>query len=190
MEKKMTRYEAAEKLWKREGGHCVSVLVSNLAGADMERVGASPHTGRGSDLLDLISEAQELCYPLQDYESAAMDAGWTQCPAPDGRWWRIPRDESELEDGEMFLGSGPFTFVDDAEGACRLDDLEPHEREIFEHWIVSPWLAGKLAAKGERTGELAGLHVWGRTCTGQGIACDGVMKEIAAECFGADRVEG
>ena len=53
--------------------------------------------------------------------------------------------------------------------------------EALEHWIVSDWFAEKLADHGEITGELLGLTIWGRTCSGQTIAADGVVREIAEE---------
>lgn len=59
--------------------------------------------------------------------------------------------------------------------------VDPYTREAFEHWIVSEFLAARLAARGEMTGELFGLTIWGRTCSGQSIACDGVIREIASD---------
>lgn len=69
-----------------------------------------------------------------------------------------------------------FDGVDD-------DDFEPTEyREIFEHWIVSDWLADKLAYHGEAVcKDFYGLTVWGRTCTGQRIALDGLIERIYDE---------
>lgn len=57
------------------------------------------------------------------------------------------------------------------------------EREIFEHWLVSDWLAEKLAAKGEYVEtNFYGMSIWGRTTTGQAVKMDRVIQEIAAEC--------
>lgn len=53
------------------------------------------------------------------------------------------------------------------------------EGEILEHWIVSDWLAKKLAASGETIDEdFAGMAIWGRTTHGQAIAADDVIIEI------------
>lgn len=55
---------------------------------------------------------------------------------------------------------------------------------MFEHWIVSDWLADKLAAQGEKVDkDFAGLTIWARTTTGQAVYCDGVIERIAAEVF-------
>lgn len=61
--------------------------------------------------------------------------------------------------------------------------IDPDQREVYEHWIVSDWLAGKLADRGEVTGDFAGLTIWGRCTTGQAIAMDGVIQQIAAELW-------
>lgn len=66
------------------------------------------------------------------------------------------------------------------EQACRLCQ-HPDEYDILEHWIVTDWLAQKLAACGETVDEdFAGLAVWGRTTHGQAIAEDDVIAEICA----------
>lgn len=109
----------------------------------------------------------ELMYPLPDYESAALDAGITKSKLNDGKWINTKSDE--------------FCF-DTAQEACEDAGIEPYEREIFEHWIISNWLADKLAEKGERVDkDFFGLVVWGRTTTGQAIYLDSVIEEIAAE---------
>lgn len=136
----------------REVGHCVSMLVSDLAKGYGETQG---------DIGELCEEAFELCTPTQDWESAADEAGWTTYD-----------DGFRHEDGEIDMDA------DDWEELCREHDIEPHESEIYEHWIVSGWLAEKLAERGERVGELAGLKIWGRGCTGQAIKLDRVICDI------------
>ena len=60
--------------------------------------------------------------------------------------------------------------------------LSDYRSEIFEHWIVSSWLADKLEAKGETVvRDFYGLTVWGRTTTGQAIWCDWIIQEIYNE---------
>ena len=61
-------------------------------------------------------------------------------------------------------------------------DIEPTQREVFEHWIVSDWLADRLEEHGERVlRDFFGLTVWGRICSGQSIACDYVIGAIYDE---------
>lgn len=61
------------------------------------------------------------------------------------------------------------------------------ENEVYEHWIVSDWLAELLEEKGESVErDFYGLIVWGRCCTGQAILLDRVICDIYDETVGAD----
>lgn len=105
-----------------------------------------------SDLGDLTEQAFELAMPVYDFESAAIENGWANADS------------------------------DTAQEFCEAENIEPDQREIFEHWIVTPWLAEKLIAKGEQVDtDFAGFNVWGRTTTGQAIAIDSVIEAIVAE---------
>lgn len=56
-------------------------------------------------------------------------------------------------------------------------------QEIYEWWLVSPWLARALRAQNEPILELSesyGAIWWGRTCTGQAIALDPTFYDIHA----------
>lgn len=77
--------------------------------------------------------------------------------------------------------STPITSADDFRVLCESAGIEPYQREAYEHWIVSNWLAERLAECGEMTGELLGFTLWGRTTTGQAIYLDGVIRELAAQ---------
>lgn len=61
------------------------------------------------------------------------------------------------------------------------DGLDMYPIEIYEFWLVSPYLGEKLREYGEAILERWGAWVWGRTCTGQSIALDGVIQKIALE---------
>jgi len=176
--------------------HLVSELFSNM-----------PETwDYYQDLLDLSTS--------YDYEEAASDQGWCIIQASgvdvmvksDGD--RItdiydPVNEGifdvdsllEFEDAEEFeeLIAGFFDFTpydingeDDIwETICSEDGISPYKMEVFEHWIVSNWLADRLEAKGEAIcHDLAGLTVWGRCTTGQAIAIDRVICDIYNDLHG------
>jgi hypothetical protein len=65
---------------------------------------------------------------------------------------------------------------------CAANDLEPHRHEIYEHWIVSDWLADQLEQGGELIErDFYGLTIWGRACTGQAILLDNVICSIYDE---------
>lgn len=155
-----------EDLVKREVIYCVSHLVSELVSTGGAMSGGN---------YDLHDQALELCTPVPDYEEAAIQAGWEDVTNTDD--YPAETQFKDTTDGQGWACSG-------WEQLCADHDIDADEyaREIFEHWIVSNWLADRLAAKGERIDkDFAGLTVWGRTTTGQGIASDYVIEQIAAE---------
>jgi hypothetical protein len=70
---------------------------------------------------------------------------------------------------------------DDFQSFCDDNRIEPHYREVYEHWAVTDWFARKLKEKGETVVELGNLQIWGRTTTGQMISMDWVTQQIHKE---------
>jgi len=65
---------------------------------------------------------------------------------------------------------------------CYSNHVEPDQNEIYEHWIVSEWLANRLEERGEVIDrDFYGLAIWGRACTGQAILLDNVICSIYDE---------
>ena len=62
-------------------------------------------------------------------------------------------------------------------------DTDDFRDDVYEHWIVSGWLARKLKGKGETVGELCGMAIWGRCTTGQSICLDRVIQNLAIELW-------
>lgn len=62
-------------------------------------------------------------------------------------------------------------------------DVDDYRNDIYEHWIVSTHLASMLESRGEVVGELCGLTIWGRCCTGQSICLDRVVQQCAIEIW-------
>lgn len=58
------------------------------------------------------------------------------------------------------------------------EDEETEYAEVYEHWLVSEWLANKLREQDETVVELYGLNIWARCTTGQDIKCDDVIQTI------------
>ena len=149
---------------------CASHIVATLAAG----YGAfnRAHSADPDDLGDLIEQAFNLACPIDDWEEAAYQAGWT-----------------ETNDGS---DGGPHVFTDSTDGQtwacadwrdlCEDHDLDPYQREVFEHWFITEWLADKLEAKGEKVDrDFGGLCVWARTTSGQGIASDYVIEQIYSD---------
>lgn len=161
----------------REVVYCVSSLVYQLA----QGYG---HNLPG-DLGELAEEAFEVSTPIEDYEEPVE--------------WHLRNEMTRAELAEL-LENASFQVYDHEDhatlataylGHLRDEDelqqfagehnIEPDQREIFEHWIVSKWLADKLRERGERIGEVAGMTVWGRPTTGQAISMDEVIRDIVRE---------
>lgn len=155
-----------EQLAQREVGHCVSGLVSTLATGNTVSHFAY-------DLSCLVDQAIELAAPVDDYEEAARQGGFEERYLDGTPHW-CHRDTPQSNPYENF-----FETVADV---CDAWAIEPYQWEVYEHWIVSDWLADKLIAHGEKVDkDFAGLCVWARTTTGQAIAMDAVIQDIWKE---------
>ena len=133
----------------------VSTLINNLYADDKY----------ADELYDLFSKP--------DYESAAIDAGWTVIKK-DGKFCF----ESK-EDGQC---GGFYTEQEAWLACCSWNDIEPYQTDVNEHYIVSEWLADKLLACGEViTYDFMDLIIWGRTAGGQVVWLDSVMERICSE---------
>jgi hypothetical protein len=161
-----TLEQTCQRIVRQDVHLCVSSLVNTLKSGSGCTIGDRDKMRRDTvaDLSALIEQAAELSYPVDDYEEAAIQAGFSELA--NGNWARKEQDG--------------LTEFDDARSACEALDLEPYASEVYEHWAVSSWLADKLEAQGERVDrDFAGLIVWARTTTGQAIAMDGVIERIA-----------
>lgn len=158
---------------------CLSSLVSSLAmGYGCSIGGDGRGNGRLKDLESLCEQAGHLAAPIPDYEDAAIQAGFSRCN--DGTWERPnPNSHHDLQDGLIAEDDLQFDMYDSAQEACEAHDIEPYDREVYEHWAVSQWLANKLIEQREKVDtDFAGLNVWARTTTGQAISQDGVIERI------------
>lgn len=109
----------------------------------------------------------EGCYPLE-----------VPCPE-DGnyyyRWgvrtshanWKI---EPIHEDKESAIED----YFENYLGGCIYD----YRHEVFEHWVVSGYLAERLRQKGETVVSLWGLTIWARCSTGSAIYTDCVIQKV------------
>lgn len=105
--------------------------------------------------------AIDMCWPVTDWEEAAIQEGWMESAGT----WTHPDHETEY---------------DSADELCTEENIDPYEREVFEHWAISNWLASELESRGEKVDrDFHGLTVWARCTTGQAIAVDSVIENIA-----------
>jgi hypothetical protein len=159
--------------------YCASYLVSTLAqgyGA-IASSGATVHNIKpAAALAEMTEQAFELACPIDDWEEAAFQAGWSlrYRMQDDPYFFHEEHGESDIDADAV----EPWHWQD----LCEQFDIDPYQREVFEHWIVSDWLADQLEARGEKVDrDFAGMIVWARTTSGQGIASDSVITAIAAD---------
>lgn len=159
---------------------CVSMLVHHFAN--------NPESLEGSDYS--YDEILDLCRN-PDHE-ASFDAWLEEIADTDDLIDILEEDldivldrdddddvlASDAELREMIQDSASSL---DYEEQCRKRDIDIEYREVYEHWVVSPYLKNQLKHHGETVGELFGLDIWGRCTTGQAILLDGVIVEIAAD---------
>ena len=56
---------------------------------------------------------------------------------------------------------------------------EEEMKDIFQYFIVTEWLSSEIDAIGGCVAMYKGLHIWGRIESGQGLAMNHELKEIA-----------
>jgi hypothetical protein len=142
----------------REVIYCVSNLVYELA----KKAECFP---------DYEDELYGAFQGEPDYEEVLEANGWEQLEDEFGaEFWRDTNDN--------------MTWTGTAEEVC-LEfgiDYDDYRPEIYEHWIVSNFLADRLEEKGELIlRDFFGMTVWGRACSGQAIKLDGVISEICSD---------
>ena len=78
-----------------------------------------------------------------------------------------------------------FGCLDSETGECEscFEDNK-HPQEIFEWWLVSPWLGRKMLIEGQPVIDNGYGVWWGRTATGQAISADYIIQEIYDDLMG------
>ena len=156
---------ACASMVHREVYCCASSLVYQLA----QNYGLVSHVdqhGKSTDLAGIIEQAFELSCPIDDWEEAAIQAGYHFLKG--GDWTRACENTEDIP-----------PYWDSAEDCCRENNIDPYQWEVFEHWIVSQWLGEKLQERGEKVDfDFCNLVIWARTTTGQAISMDNVIREI------------
>ena len=160
---------AVDEFVGREVVYCVSTLVSEVAAIEPHIAGSNY---QGTEWFHLFRREPDRddCEDQANIEFREFDGAWG---------WKDKTDTSQFV----------WTICDDedkaVEDAAREHDVEGSE--VFEHWIVSDFLARKLAERGEVIErDFYGLTIWGRTTTGQAISIDWVICQIYGELHAND----
>jgi hypothetical protein len=93
---------------------------------------------------------------------------------------------------EEFLANAPGLKPEDwhelpfdgREELAREHGFEPELHEIYEWWVVTPYVAERLREFGEPVLENDFGVWWGRTCTGQSVCLDGVIARLLGDGCG------
>ena len=92
------------------------------------------------------------------------------------------QEAADALNGEDWERTGHCLHVCPSCGHAQGEEFAQEENEIYEYWLVSDFLGKKLAAHGEPVLDCGYMgYVWGRTRTGQAIACDWVIERICEE---------
>lgn len=125
---------------------------------------------------------------LQSGAVEGVDWDHVSSPYPDPSDWDAQRClDFALERGiPLPIMASPDDAVDESPGgwldAARIAcGSEPDGVDIYEWWLVSPWLALRLREQDQPVLDTDYGAWWGRTCTGQGILLDGTLQAIAAQ---------
>lgn len=152
-----------------------------------------------ADLDELESIADEHGYWSDVIDNADVPVTFASKPDEDGDvLWGFTGAEAEYGDENDALEAavdsvmpaireGVWKLVSETSDAyeqvCTEFSLDPEMLEVYEHYVCSSWLLSKLAEKGEITGEVCGLDIWGRCCTGQSVSMDHTVREITRELW-------
>jgi hypothetical protein len=148
------------KLVNREVIYCVSNLVYELA-------------QKAESFPEYYDELLDAYQGLPDYEECASDKGWTKS-----------NPDFNEEGNYINKESGEISDVDSWQELCEEHDYDAYDYapEIYEHWIITDYLADKLESHGHRVlRDFFGMTIWCRPTTGQAILLDGVISDIAEE---------
>ena len=152
--------EIKQNFVNREVIYCVSTLVSELA-------------KKAEEFPEYSDDLYRVFEGVPDYEEAAKYSEWEKGNEVNKSKYRFynsdTKEESDAEDWQTLC----------EEQGIELEDYIPY---VYEHWIVSDYLADKLEAHGEKVlWNFFGMTIWCRTATGQAILLDGVISKICAE---------
>ena len=158
--------QVAERIVRNEVYACLSNIVWPMAKAYGDNI-------ESDDLAELVVLAAEIYSPVLDYEEAARAESWIPADLTPGRFLKL----NSVDDGRIceHFDASSESYNLQWQELCDAHDIEPYEKEVFEAWAVSSWLADKLASLGEK------IENDSRTTTGQAISMDYCIQRIAQD---------
>lgn len=154
------------------------------ADGDLEPYGDEPPDGA------IVAEHGNEWIVASDGGSVATKHGFPTCEdAVRGAWdqeepmmyaTREEAVEAAWDDESLDEYDDEEEAMTEALDAWGIDRYE-YDREVYEHYAVSGFLADKLEEQGEHVVHICRLHIWCRCCTGQSVTLDGVLQAIASK---------
>lgn len=177
--------------WSEQDIHWEDDILPLLESIDYEEAGTQTIKGC-DDLDDLENMADGVGYWSDAVEATGYDSAQEYADS-DGEmdtidfetWFDEHNTDEEKSLTLDILRKYIIDTCTDWPEFCQEHDIDTDDfrNEVYEHWLVSDWLARRLRERGYVTGEICGLTIWGRCCTGQSIALDHVIQEIACELW-------
>ena len=186
--------EKAEQLVQQNIHYCVSTLISNIAQPQsklgVEEMCEALGIDYEDDLMPILESldydepaTQHIRNDMDRYELVAF-LQENDVELPIGSRDDLDEDD-DIALGDDELKSLAVKTLDasvDCKDFCEEHRIEPDRIEVYEHWIVDNWFAGKLEEMGESVArDFLGMTIWGRPTSGQAISMDGVILQIAAD---------
>jgi hypothetical protein len=174
---------AAQRLVRQEIVCCVSSLVYSMT-QHVDEMGREFQQDLGFGY-DEAAHLWERAPDADDYRDAVPSGVDVSVEEEEGGWNYLIAYEGDDPDDAQRAGGFDSEIEAYREAFDAMREDQPSGGEIYEHWIVSDWLAGKLEARGETVARdvLGGMTIWARPTTGQAIAMDAVIQTIAAVYF-------
>lgn len=172
--------DMARRIVAEDVCYCVSGLIGTLLKGATDSDGVALLDDNEADALayrapdaddyrDAVPHGERVTIMKRDNDGAPGAGLW--------EWFGPNSDTVFTDDGADY----PETELEAWRSAFDANDWEhPNGSEIYEHWLVTGWLAAKLRDAGEAIADdVLGMTVWGRPTTGQMIQMDAVIQRIA-----------
>ncbi len=178
-----------DKLVSREVYCCMTSEMEYMLGRVYENDSDNPFA------VDDYEES--LCYRTECYECGAVDS-YDEIDFSELADSDFPKAEDDTY--ECPICGLEYTELKDAKDCCSYEQtvfkcskcgkilseydytrIDSKPVEVFEWWAVSKWFGEKLREHGCVVIDAWGKDYWGRECTGQAIALDGCIIQIAAD---------
>jgi hypothetical protein len=171
--------EYARRMVGEDVRYCVSGLVSDLIKNAFQRDSVIDEDDAGT-----LAAREPDADDYRDADDGTNGIAVVETQEDGATFWRWSITDSDGDVSDEGEEDDELDAWREAFEAAGLD--RPEGNEIYEHWLVTGWLARRLRDAGESVvDDVAGLTIWGRATTGQAIYMDSVIQRIARDVVAA-----